>query len=250
MGSLDGLSNKRPFVGQTKSRMRTLTASLAVLVLFAVPQFGVTTAHAQDAFTLQLDGVVPASAITQVPTDMTGINSMDGVLRDESSKIRFGTQADWAMVTLGPKDGGFPDYPPYSQKISLNIKMPFGTPVLAPLDLRFVGFKNRSAKARVSGLSRQEPFDDLELCFESDAADWPGMVMCVYHLYTTPLLRMHLLNEACGIAEEWDGGGAEEGQVFFWNNDSFQKRNNSESCDALLGAIVPRGEVIGYSGQD
>ena len=62
---------------------------------------------------------------------MTGVNSQHPALRDETSATRFGTQADWAMVTLGPKDGGIPDYTPYSQKISLNIKMPF-SPVLAP----------------------------------------------------------------------------------------------------------------------
>ncbi len=200
------------------------------------------------AFTLQSGDPIPASAITHTPADMTGVNSQHPALRDETSAIRFGTQADWAMVTLGPKDGGIPDYTPYSQKISLNIKMPF-SPVLAPLDLRFVGFKNRSAVARISGLSRQEPFDDLELCFESQALEWPGMVMCVYHLYTTPLLQTHLMNGACGIAEEWDGGGAEQGQIFFWNNDSFENRDDPESCGPLLGTIIPRGGVIGYSGQ-
>ena len=83
------------------------------------------------AFTLQSGDPIPASAITHTPADMTGVNSQHPALRDETSATRFGTQADWAMVTLGPKDGGIPDYTPYSQKISLNIKMPF-SPVLAP----------------------------------------------------------------------------------------------------------------------
>jgi hypothetical protein len=200
-------------------------------------------------FSLAASPTTPASAVTHAPGDMTGINSQHPALRDESSTIRFGTQADWTMVTLGPKDGGFPDYPPYAQKISLNIKLPFQTPVLAPMDLHFVGFKNRSAVAKVNGANRQQPFDDLELCFESAQAEWPGLVMCVYHLYTTPLMRTHLANDACGIAPEWDGGGAEQGQIFFWNNDSVENRNDPDSCGGLLGTIIPRGGVIGYSGR-
>ena len=91
------------------------------------------------------------------------VNSLHKLLRQESTIIRFGTQADINMVTLGPKDGGYPKYPPYNGKNSLNIKMPLTTAVLAPLDLEFIGYKNRNAVMR----DQMRPFDDLELCFKS-----------------------------------------------------------------------------------
>jgi len=190
-----------------------------------------------------------ASGITGTPADMTGINSMHGLLRAEDSSIRFGTQADRATVTLGPTDGGVPEYPPYDGKNSLNFKMPRMTPVLAPLDVRFVGFKNRSANYRQRPGFRVSPFDDLELCFESVSDDWPGLVLCVYHLYTTPLLQAHLDNEACGIQESWDGGGAEKGRIYYLKNATEVSRRAPESCEPLLGSVIERGGVIGYSGQ-
>ncbi|MDA1256281.1 MAG: hypothetical protein O3C10_00320 [Chloroflexi bacterium] len=179
------------------------------------------------------------------------MNSKHEILRSSDTKIRFGTQADPATVTLGPSDGGIPDYPAYDGKNSLNIKMPPMTPILAPLDLTFVGFKNRSATYRMDTpeSARQEPFDDLELCFESASVDWPGMVLCVYHLRTTPLLQTHLLNDDCGIQERWDGGGAEAGRVYYLNNSTDQSRRNPDSCGPLLGSIVKMGDVLGYSGQ-
>lgn len=59
-----------------------------------------------------------------------------------------------------------------------------------------------------------EPFDDLELCFESVSTDWPGMIVCVYHLKTTPLLQSHLIHEDCGVQDKWDGGGTERGRIY------------------------------------
>ena len=52
-----------------------------------------------------------ASAITRPPAEMAGINALHEALRAETSRIRFGTQADPATVTLGPTDGGLPGYP-------------------------------------------------------------------------------------------------------------------------------------------
>ena len=132
----------------------------------------------------------------KLPSD--GVNSIHHLLRNENNRVRFGTQADPATVTLGPTDGGIPRYPPYDGKNSFNIKMPLMTPVLAPLDMTFVGFENRSAHTR----GRLEPFDDLELCFESVTTEWLGLVLCVYHLHTTPLLRGHLKHKDCGIQEK------------------------------------------------
>ena len=192
-----------------------------------------------------------ASAVTGPPADMTGINSMHDLLRTIDSSIRFGTQADPATVTLGPLDGGLPRYPPYEGKNSLNFKMAKMTPVLAPLDVRFVGFKNRSARYRQDSPESpyQEPFDDLELCFESISVDWPGLVLCVYHLYTTPLLRSHLESEACGIQEKWGGEVAEAGRIYYLRNSAERSRGNPESCQPLLGSVIERGGVIGYTGQ-
>lgn len=191
-----------------------------------------------------------ASAVSGAPADMTGINSHHDRLLSEDSIIRFGTQADPATVTLGPTDGGYPDWPPYDGKHSLNIKMPLQTAVLAPLDVRFVGLKNRSAEYRQDDPNdqHQSPFDDLMLCFESASDDWPGMVFCAYHLYTSPLLPGHLQHEDCGIQEKWDGGGAEAGRIYYLDNSTDQQRRNPESCAPLLGAVVQRGGVIGYSG--
>jgi acetyl esterase/lipase len=192
-----------------------------------------------------------ASAVTGPPAAMTGVNSMHDLLRTENSSIRFGTQANPAMVTLGPTDGGEPSWPAYETKHSLNIKMPKETPILAPLDLRFIGFKNRSAEYRQDTPedSYQAPFDDLKLCFESVSDDWPGLVLCVYHLYTTQLLQAHLDNEACGIQERWDGGGAEAGRIYYEYNSTEGSRRDPESCQPLLGSVIDRGGVIGYSGQ-
>ena len=193
----------------------------------------------------------PASAITHPPNDTANVNEMHEILRSEEGEIRFGTQADPGTVTLGPTDGGFPDYPAYDGKNSLNFKMPLMTPTTAPIDMQFVGFKNRSAIYRqdTPESSRMEPFDDLELCFESTSADWPGMIVCVYHLKTSPLLQAHLKNDDCGIQEKWDGGGAEKGRIYYLENSSDGSHNNPESCNPLLGTNLNRGDVLGCSGQ-
>ncbi len=192
-----------------------------------------------------------ASALTGPPGDTTGVNALHDLLRDERSTIRFGTQADPATVTLGPTDGGRPTLPPYDGKNSLNVKMPVGTPVLAPLDLEFVGFKNRSAVYRQDSPDRprQEPFDDLELCFESVDEGWPGLVVCAYHLRTTPLLPGHLVNEGCRMEERWTGGGAEAGRIYYLENMSEWENLDPASCEPRLGTVVRRGGILGFSGQ-
>ncbi len=192
-----------------------------------------------------------ASAVTDPPADMSGINSHHDLLRNPNSSIRFGTQANPATVTLGPTDGGDPSWPAYEGKRSLNFKMPKETPILAPLDARFVGFKNRSAEywQDIDSGEKLSPFDDLELCFESASDDWPGLVMCVYHLYTSPLLQTHLDDAACEIQERWDGGGAEAGRIYYLNNSTEKYQDDLDSCQSLLGSIIKRGGVIGYSGQ-
>jgi hypothetical protein len=182
----------------------------------------------------------PASAVTHQPADMSDINGMHEVLRSDNSLILFGTQADPKTVTLGPTNVGVTDWPAYDGKHSLNIKMPLMTPITAPLDMEFVGFKNRSASYRQDTPEsfRMEPFDDLELCLESVSADWSGMIVCVYHLKTTPLLQAHLKHEDCGIQDRWDGGGAEKGRIYYLKNSYDESHRNPESCEPLLGAIL------------
>ena len=200
-----------------------------------------------------------ASAITTPPTDSEGINSLHATLRQEEGQIRFGTHADPNVVTLGPVSGGSPSYPPYSGKNSMNIKMPERTPVLAPTDMTMVGYTNRSAEYRDDTGDHQSPFDDLELCFESATSDWPGMIVCVYHLSTSPLLLGHDQDPACATVQRWDplSPGQAEGWLYFEDNDAFYRADGSSSatardarpCRGQIGRAVQRGDVIGYSGR-
>ena len=81
-----------------------------------------------------------ASAVTSPPPSMEGIN-----IHTEM----YGTGADPNIITLGPKVGGHPDSDPYSNKTSMEFELKHGVPVLAPIDMVFIGFKNRNAKYRI-----------------------------------------------------------------------------------------------------
>ena len=177
-----------------------------------------------------------------------GFNSLHTLLRQESSIIRFGTQANINMVTLGPKDGGYPKYPPYDGKNSLNIQMPLMTSVLAPLDLEFIGYKNRNAVMR----DQMRPFDDLELCFKSINDKDINLVMCIYHLHSSPLLPDLFKNKKCDVRPDWNIGDknvAKAGLIYYsYNTNKYPYSEISDSCGAKLGNVYKRGEVIGYSG--
>ena len=113
--------------------MNKITAYIVLVLHVIVFHFG------QNAY--------PASsALAKPPADMSGINEMHKVLLKKNSKIRFGTHADPKVITLGPKKGGKPGFKPYKGKLSLDIDMPLDTPILAPIDMTFIGFKNNSAK--------------------------------------------------------------------------------------------------------
>jgi hypothetical protein len=193
------------------------------------------------------------------PEDRSGIDSLKTTLAEEVSVIRFGTHADPAMITLGPKSGGLPGYDPYPGKTSMNIKMPDETPVLAPTDMTLIGFTNRNAQYRDDGGQLLTPFDDLELCFQSVEPDWPGMVVCVYHLSTSPLLLGHNMVPECTSVESWDidSPGQAEGWLYFVDNDTYyeadgssgDKARDARSCRGLVGRTVQLGDVIGYSGR-
>lgn len=193
-----------------------------------------------------------SSALTSPPADMTGINSMHEKLLKKNNKIKFGTHADPKVITLGPKKGGKPDYPPYMGKHSLDIDMPLNTSILAPIDMTFIGFKNNSAEKN----KKFKPYDDLDMCFESNSNDWPGMIICFYHLRTTPLMKGHLKNDECSRIKNYNKNQIAngEGRTYFLMNDAIwgkthKSNRNSKSCLAQLGKQVKRGEVIALSGQ-
>ena len=182
-----------------------------------------------------------ASAITSLPPSMEGINAHPEAV---------GTGADPEIVTLGPKEGGRIGWPPYSDKTSLDFEVDHGTPVLAPVDMVLIGFSNRNAEYRVrSDGEIQSPYDDLELVFESASPDWPGMIICIYHLQSSPLLMGQGLNQGCDRVEEWEGSSQMQGYLLSTiDTFVFREVGDSDSCEALMGRLVRRGEVIGYAG--
>jgi len=181
-----------------------------------------------------------ASAITSPPSSMEGINTQTQV---------FGAGADPNIITLGPRVGSHPDWTPYPNKYGMEFVLDYATPVLAPIDMVLVGFSNRNANYRIQSGEKVSPFDDLMLCFESASPDWPGMIIVVYHLFTSPLLLGHNQNPDCGECEEWGSRVQQQGRLFFDVNDIVSpEKGNASSCDALLGYTVKRGELIGFAG--
>ena len=182
-----------------------------------------------------------ASAITSPPSSLDGINTHSYV---------FGTDADPDMITLGPKVGSHPEWPIYAGKTSMEFELENGEPVLAPIDMVLIGFDNRNAMYRIrEDGERQEPFNDLELCFESTSTDWPDMIICTYHLFSSPLLLGHNQNMQCSESKEWKGTFQADGHLFFSNDDYMVSEiGNASSCEALIGYQIKRGELIGYAG--
>ena len=182
-----------------------------------------------------------ASAITSPPSSMDGINTHSYV---------FGTGADPNIITLGPSIGGRVGWEPYPNKNSVEFELKHGAPVLAPLDMKFIGFNNRSAAYRIrSEEGRQAPYNDLELCFVSVDSDWPDMILCTYHLLSSPLLLGHYQHPKCGEANIWIGTFQAQGHLFDYFDDYVEPENPLASvCNPLIGKIVKRGEIIGYAG--
>ena len=182
-----------------------------------------------------------ASAITSPPPSMENINTHMEI---------YGTGADPNIITLGPKVGGHPDWEPYSNKTSMEFELNHGAPILAPIDMVLVGFKNGSAQYRIrSDGQKQAPYDDLLLYFKSVSPDWPEMIIGSYHLLTSPLLPGHNQNPDCSEIEEWGSRMQVQGHMFFPNEDKIMdSTGDALSCDALIGHIVKRGELIGFAG--
>lgn len=187
-------------------------------------------------------GIPPtsASAVTSPPSNTESINSHVEV---------FGTGADPSIITLGPKLGSHPDWPPYPNKHGLEFELKHGTPLLAPIDMVLVGFSNNSAKYRVQDGRKIAPYNDLALFFESASPEWPGMIIKIYHLYSSPMLRGHYQNPDCSEGEEWGSTAQAKGRLYFEFNDSVTtKKGKVDACEALIGRAVRRGELIGYAG--
>ncbi len=182
-----------------------------------------------------------ASAITSPPTNMEDINSQTHL---------YGTGADPEMITLGPRECGQPGWPPYPGKTSMEFELPHGTPILAPIKMVMIAFDNRNAIFRIgSEGQRMEPFNDLELCFESLNPDWPGMIVCVYHLLRTPLLLGHNTDAACSEVEEWQGTIQAQGRLFYeYRENIVPESTGSSPCCSSIGRSVERGQLIGFAG--
>ncbi|HUW88409.1 MAG TPA: hypothetical protein VMW30_08565 [Candidatus Paceibacterota bacterium] len=189
------------------------------------------------------------SVLTSPPKDMAGIN--------DHSDVFFGGM-DPAFVTLGPKFGLTPDIPIYSGKLGVNVEIPVGSPLLAPINMKLIGFENQSADTKINpgpdpktGEVNVEysPFDDLRLCFESTSSDWPRLIICIYHLKNTPLLRGMNKNKLCSNAPLYPGTPRAAGRLFYADSDGMAPpTEGSKACEGLLGRKLNRGQLIGYTG--
>ncbi|HEX9896348.1 MAG TPA: hypothetical protein VGA85_01635 [Dehalococcoidales bacterium] len=181
-----------------------------------------------------------ASAITSPPPSMVGINTHTEV---------YGQDADPNMITLGPKLGINPEKPGYATKHSMAWELKIhGTPVLAPIDMVLVGFQNNSAY-RITDGQNITRMDDLVLFFESASPDWPGMIIYVYHLSSSPLLLGQDINPDCSACEEGQRENIQaQGHLYMGNMDYVTDKGNAGACEALIGYKVKRGELIGFAG--
>jgi hypothetical protein len=181
--------------------------------------------------------ITSASAITSPPSSMDCINT---------HMETYGTDADPNMITLGPKISTHPDWPTYPTKMGIEFEVGNATPILAPLDMKFIGFSDTSADYRIQNGLKQSPYNDLKLCFESASSDWPGMIVVVYHLLSSPLLPGQKIDYSRG---EWLSVVQTQGHVFYPYDDYVvTAKGNASSYNALIGYTVKRGELIGFAG--
>lgn len=183
-----------------------------------------------------------ASAITSPPPSMQGINT--------HTELYGGTGADQNLITLGPKIDNYSRSTPYSGKLGFEFELASKTPLLAPLDMTLIGFQNNSTAYGIGADGQKyTPMNGLMLSFESDSPDWPGVVIVLYHLYTSPLIPGHYQNPECGDVEIGTKNVQAEEHLYFSYNDNVTiATGNAEACQALIGYKVKRGELIGYAG--
>ena len=183
-----------------------------------------------------------ASAITSPPTSMERINA--------HTELYGSTGADPNLITLGPTTIDNQKGTPYLGKRGMEFELDSRTPLLAPIDMTLVGFQNNSTESGIGADGQKyTPMNDLVLIFESASPDWPGMIIVLYHLYTSPLILGHYQNSDCGDVE-WGAKNIQaEGHLFFPYDDYLvSPKGNTKACQALIGRMVKRGELIGYAG--
>ena len=223
---------------------KTVGVLIALLVVVLGASFIALTKYRPEADTSSPTVIlgVPgtsASAITSPPPSMEGINTHTQT---------YGTGADPDIITLGPKVGSNPDWPTYPNKHGMEFELAHGTPILAPLDMVLIGVSDQNSDYRIQSGKKVTPFDDLLLCFESASPDWPGMIVVVYHLKSSPLLIRHSTVQN-GTEVEWGTSVQSRGHLFFEFDDyTLQEKGEAQSIDALIGYTVKRGELIGFAG--
>jgi hypothetical protein len=177
-----------------------------------------------------------ACAITSPPPSMAGINTHTEL---------YGTGADPNIITLGPKVGGHPGWPIYEHHPGMTFEAyNRGSPVLAPLDMILVGFRDTSTSSQIVPGGTFVHTDDVKLFFESASPDWPGVYMSVYHLLTSPLLTGHTQSASNDLLAP----PAQGFQLFWDGNFTLSTSGNASSYGALIGYKVKRGELIGFAG--
>ncbi|HBG82019.1 TPA: hypothetical protein DDW69_04270 [candidate division CPR2 bacterium] len=173
---------------------------------------------------------------------------MEGI--NTHTEMYGGTGADSDIVTLGPKVGSHSKTTPYSGKRGMEFELKSKAPLLAPIDMTLVGFKNQSSESGIGADGKKyTPMNDIELTFESASPDWPGMTIILYHLYTSPLMQGHYQNSDCDDVEWGAKNNQAEGHLFYPVDDYVvPSKGNAKACKALIGRTVKRGELVGYAG--
>lgn len=244
-------SRKKPFL---KKYWRVGLVVIVVVIAIALVGLGIIKKAGKKQKQIPIPSVaysptsiptIPAtsaSAITSPPTSMDGINN--------HTELYSGTGADQNLITLGPKVDSYSRAMPYSGKYGFEFELASKTPLLAPIDMTLTGFQNNSTAYGIGADGKKyTPMNGLMLSFESDSPDWPGVVIVLYHLYTSPLILGHYKNPKCGDVEWGTKNAQAEGHLYFSYNDNVTAATgNAEACQALIGRKVKRGDIVGYAG--
>ena len=68
-------------------------------------------------------------------------------------------------------------------------------------------------------------------------------------MLSSPLLLGHNISPDCGEVEKWKGTYQAQGHLFFEFDDYTVDENSvAAPCEAQIGRIVKRGEIIGFAG--